>query len=430
LGKALTKIISEYLGRGEEDKIPAIIWSALAIILLMGSVAVPIVLLRAPWLVQTALKIPRELQREAILSISILAFCIPVVICTSGLAGVLEAIQRFGALSICRLASGVFVYLSPLIVLHFSNSLVWIVGVLAVGRLLLLIVHAGLCLRDIPTLRRKISIQFRFLKPLFVFGGWLTISQIVEPLMIFLDRFMIGAMVSMTAVAYYSTPFETLTRMWVIPSAISGVAFPAFSVRIKQDLKQTEVLFNRAMFGITIPLFFLNLIVVFFAREGLQLWLGSEFAAHSTFVLKLLAIGVFVGGVAPIPDAFLKAAGRPDLITKYRLVEFLLYLPILWLLVANFGIAGAASAWLARAFIGTIYIFLMAGRYLVSSKNLLRHAQWIAGMAFLLTVVAFLPMGLGTRLIGFAATLLTSIALFWHLYLPPENRALVRSYLR
>jgi hypothetical protein len=100
------------------------------------------------------------------------------------------------------------------------------------------------------------------------------------------------------------------------------------------------------------------------------------------------------------------------------------------LLVANFGIAGAASAWLARAFIGTIYIFLMAGRYLVSSKNLLRHAQWIAGMAFLLTVVAFLPMGLGTRLIGFAATLLTSIALFWHLYLPPENRALVRSYLR
>jgi O-antigen/teichoic acid export membrane protein len=428
-GKALTKIIAEYLGKNEEDDVSAIIWSALAIVLLIGSAAVPIVFLQAPWLVQTALKIPRELQREAIISVNILAFCIPVVICTSALAGVLEAIQRFGALSICRLASGVFVYLSPLLVLNFSNSLVWIVGILAVGRLLLMAVYVGLCLRNIPSLRRKASIQFRLLKPLFVFGGWLTISNIIDPLMIFLDRFMIGAIVSMAAVAYYSTPFETLTRMWVIPSAISGVAFPAFSAQIKQNLRQTGVLLDRAMFGITIPLFFLNLIVVFFAQEGLQLWLGSEFAAHSTFVLKLLAIGVFVGGVAQIPDAFLKAAGRPDLVIKYRIIEFLFYLPTLWILVAKIGIAGAACAWLARALMGTTYVFLMAGRYLDSSRNLLRHAQWIAAMAFFLMVVAFLPMGLGIRLIAFVATFLTSIALFWHRYLPRENRALLRSYL-
>ena len=429
LGKALTKIIAEYLGKGDQDSIPAIIWSALAITLLLGTAAIPVVMLLAPWLVQSVLKIPAELQAETLCSVDILACCIPVVICTSSLAGVLEAIQQFKTLSLCRLASGMFVYLSPLLVLQFSNNLVWIVGVLAAGRFILLLVHMGLCFNGIHDLRKKFSIQLCFLRPMLIFGGWLTISSIIEPLMIFFDRFVIGAVVSMTAVAYYSTPFEALTRMWIIPSAISGVAFPAFSARIKKDLRHTGVLFNRAMFGITIPLFFLNLAVVFFAREGLQMWLGSEFAAHSTFVLKILAIGVFVGGFEPVPNVFLKAAGRQDLMTKYRLIELFFYLPFLWWLVSKFGIAGAAIAWLARALFGTIYIFIMSGRYLDSRNNLLRHARWGASMAALLIVSAFLPLGLTPRLITFVIAILISSVLFWRLYLPPENRSLLRSYL-
>jgi O-antigen/teichoic acid export membrane protein len=429
LCRALTRIIAEYLGKGDDASIPAIIWSALSLMLVMGLAAIPVVILLAPWFVHSVLKIPVELQRETIASLDILACSIPVVICTSGLAGVLESIQQFGKLSVCRLASGIFVYLSPLLVLSFSNSLAWVVGTLAMGRLILLIAHLALCFHSIPTLRRNMSVQLHFLKPMMVFGGWITISNIIDPLMTFLDRFMVGAMISMAAVAYYSTPYEMVTRMWIIPLAISGVVFPAFSSRINQDMRQITRFFDRAILGILVPLFLLILTVVFFAREGLSVWLGAEFAGQSALVLKLLAIGVFLNSVMRIPDILIKAADRPDLVSKYHLSEVFLYVPLLWWLVKTFGVAGAATAWLIRVIGETIYIFAMSRRFLDSPKVVGRHALWLAGIAILLLVLTFIPMGLSFRCIAFAVIALTSLALFWHRYLSSEDRALIKSHM-
>ena len=44
----------------------------------------------------------------------------------------------------------------------------------------------------------------------------MTVSNIVSPLMNSADRFLIGAILSMTAVAYYVTPYEVVTKLWII----------------------------------------------------------------------------------------------------------------------------------------------------------------------------------------------------------------------
>ena len=62
------------------------------------------------------------------------------------------------------------------------------------------------------------------------FGGWMTVSNIVGPLMVTLDRFLIGALISVSAVAYYATPYEVvsqhITAAPVPPSVRSGLQIP------------------------------------------------------------------------------------------------------------------------------------------------------------------------------------------------------------
>jgi len=430
LGRALTKILAEHLGRGDEEHVPAIIWSALALVTLMGLAAMPVLMLLAPWLVHDVLKIPASLREETILSIHILAWCLPAVLCTGALSGILESVQRFGRLSLCRFASGMFVYLSPLAVLQFSDNLAWMVGTLAAGRVILMLAYLALCYQCFPSLGRAFSIQVRFLKPMLAFGGWLTVSHVVDPLMTFLDRFMIGAMASMTAVAYYATPYETITRMWVIPVAISGVVFPAFSAKMSLDAHSTRVLFDRAVTGVLAPLFLLNLAVVSFAHEGLSLWLGAAFAAESAPVLELLAVGVFVNGVIRIPDALIKAAGRPDLISKYHLSEFAVYVPLVWWLTGQYGIVGTAWAWLLRVCGEAIFIFALSRRYLDRPDAMRRHAAWTTAFALLLLILSFLPCGLGVRLAAFLLAASACSALLYYLYLPAPDRARLLAVFR
>ena len=61
------------------------------------------------------------------------------------------------------------------------------------------------------------------------FGGWLTLSNIVSPLLTYLDRFLVGGMLSAAAITYYVTPYEIAGRVLVVPAALAGVLFPAMS---------------------------------------------------------------------------------------------------------------------------------------------------------------------------------------------------------
>lgn len=146
---------------------------------------------------------------------------------------------------------GAFTFLDPVLVLSFSHSLVPVVAALIAARLFSWFAYVVLCLRVEPELRRSVSINWQMFKPLISFGGWVTVSNIISPLMVYLDRFLIGAVLTMTAESYYATPYEVVTRLLIIPGTLMGVMFPAV------------------------------LIIVTFAQEGLTLWLGSDFADSS-----------------------------------------------------------------------------------------------------------------------------------------------------
>lgn len=300
LGRALTKLVAERLGAGRDEEIPALVWTALGLMAFLGVLGALAVAGLSPWLVRSVLKIPAELQPETLTAFYLLAASIPIVISTTGLRGILEAHQRFGLVNAVRIPLGIFTFLGPVAVLPFSNSLVPVVAVLVAARLIAWVAHIRLCLYVAPELRAVSRVRRAMVRPLLSFGGWMTVTNIVGPLMVYMDRFLIGAMVSMAAVAYYATPYEVVTKLWIIPAALMGVLFPAFATAFAQDRARAARLLGRAVNYVFLALFPLVLVIVVLAHEGLTLWLGREFADNSTLVLQLLAAGVFINRDCPL----------------------------------------------------------------------------------------------------------------------------------
>src|SRR5215813_14001974 len=247
LGRALTKLIADKLGTRQEQAIPALVWTSLSLMLVLGGIGCLATLALSRWLVYTVLKIPGDLQPETLGSFYLLALSIPLVTLTSGLRGILEALQRFRVATLIRIPMSIFSFAGPLLVLPFSQSLVWITAVLILGRVIGCVVHLIACLRAMPMLGSKIVVDRSAVKPVIKFGGWMTVSNFINPILVYVDRFVIGALASTSVIAYYAAPFDAVIRLTVIPAAVAGVLFPAFAISIAEDPPRTHILLFRSL---------------------------------------------------------------------------------------------------------------------------------------------------------------------------------------
>ncbi|MBC7260976.1 MAG: oligosaccharide flippase family protein [Chloroflexi bacterium] len=252
-------------------------------------------------------------------------------------------------------------------------------------------VYVALDVRIFPELRQYSS-SFALFSSLFAFGGWVTVSGVVGPILVYLDRFLIGSILTMSAVAYYTAPYEAVTRMWVIPSSMTMALFPAFSTLegIKERTK-LGMLFARSIKYVLLILGPMIVVIAIFAQDILQIWLGSDFARESTKAMQILAVGVLVNSLAHTPFALLQGTGRPDIPAKFHMIELPVYLCAAWMLVGSFGIAGAAAAWTLRVGLDALLLFWAAFKLFGFSIRLMSaNGTVIAGASLAaLTLIGF-----------------------------------------
>jgi len=369
LGRALTKLAADRIGNQREADIPSLAWTALLLMTALGFFAAVIIFLISPWLVETILNIHGNLQKETLYSFYLIAGSIPLVISTTGLIGLLQAYQKFGLINSVRIPLGVFNFLSPLLVFPFTNSLVAIVTILVFGRIIAWIIYFILTTKTIPSLLDKVKVNRAQILPLFSFGGWMTVSSIIGPLLLYADRFLIASLVSVAGVAYYTTPHEVVTKLIIIPASIVGVLFPAFSTSFLNNSGRALFLYKQALKYISIIMIPTVLIIIIFSKQGLTLWLGQEFAEQSFHVAQILAAGCLMNGYGLISQSLVQASGRPDLTAKLHLLELPFYVTYLWLLTNNYAITGAATAWFIRVTISAIILAALAKHITRSARH-------------------------------------------------------------
>ena len=396
LGRALTKVVSEALAGGKEGDAASSVWVAMSILMAVGVAFTLLMLFLAHWLVFKVIKVPPGLQQETVKAVYWLAFSIPVITVTAGLRGVLEAQHLFGTLAIVRIAMGVFNYLGPLLAALYSPNIALLCAILVLGRIVAGVVHLILCLRSMPALRKKVVLERRLLPALVSTGAWITVSNTVAPILTFGERFVVGLFLSVSAVAYYATPAEMVTRLLMIPGAIVTVLFPAFAALSVLDFSKLKLSYDRGIRFCLILIFPAIFLIMLFAPEGLHLWLGSVFAEKSTAVLRWMALGIFVNSVAAqVPYALLQAANRPDIPGKLHLLEVPIYLAALAAGIKMYGITGVAAVWALRLILEGFLLLFFANRTLIPGS--LKGSVILFPVPIAVLIVSVLPMNIWVK---------------------------------
>jgi O-antigen/teichoic acid export membrane protein len=433
LGRATTKYVAEALGKGEGDQIPQIIWTAVTFQAILGFVGALALFVITDFLVGRVLNIPPQLLGEAKDTFHLLAFSIPVVLVSSSFSGVMEAAQRFDLVNAVKIPSSILTYLLPLVGLSLGLGLPGIVALILLARTVTLVAFVVMNLSIIPKLR-KYSVSFNLFLQLFAYGGWVTVTSVVSPILVYLDRFLIGAILTIAAVAYYVAPYEAVTRLWIISASLTATLFPAFSaLEGVKDRQKLGTFFARSVKYILLASGPIVVVIGLFAKEILQIWLGNDFAAESTVAMQILVFGVLINSLAQTPFALLQGTGRPDIPAKFHLLELPVYIGIAWILVSEFGIAGAAGAWTVRVVLDALLLFWATFKLYRFSPSLLAEngtklaffeIVMLAAISYVLKAFAYaLPMSVQSLLfIG----LLASFAFFaWNYVLDDSDRGMV-----
>jgi O-antigen/teichoic acid export membrane protein len=370
LGRALTRLIAERTGTACESGLIKLSQTAVFFLLLVGGLLGFFLFLLAPWLCTSVLKFPLELQAQAKLGLQTLVLCLPFVTLTAAYRGVLEARHRFGWVNALRIPLGVLLFLVPVVVTSFSTDLFNLCLALGVLRILGAFAHWSVCVWLYPTLTSFGYPDLRALKEMLSYGIWLTISNIVGPLMVYLDRFFIGSLVSVAAVAYYTAPYEVVTRLWLVPASLTGVLFPVFAFKHFNDPKLTQRLYHKATLVLLAAMLPLTFLTGFMADTWLTAWLGQDYASEGLQVAQILCVGVFFNSLGHLPFSLLQATGRADLTAKLHLLELPLYIAALAWLVPEYGINGAAWVWAGRCSLDAVSLFVLGQLQLRSVNGL------------------------------------------------------------
>ena len=363
LGRAATKFIAECMARNESERLPGLLWTSLGMQIVMGGCAGLILAILAPAFTNGVFHVAPALRDETRHILLILAFSLPLVLATNGLRAALEAAQRFDLVNYLRTPASISVYVLPALGLAMGASLPQIVLLMVLARLAVSLAHLACCFAIFPGLMLRPQWSREAVVVLLRYGGWVTVSNLANPVLLYVDRFLIGSLLSLSLLGTYTVPFEAVTKLWIIPASLASTLFPAFSaLTASPDLFRVTRLYSRSFKYLLLLLGPVVVLLVLFAGDILTLWMGAAFARQTTIVLQILACGVFLNCFAHIPFGLLQSHGRPDLAAKVLLVELPLYLPLAWFLVRHWGIPGAAAGWTMRVAVEALVFGLLVSK--------------------------------------------------------------------
>lgn len=362
LGRAITQRIATLASSHDDEQKKAIATTGVFLTSLIGMVGgligfTAIELVGVSWV-----KLTSHLENEIQASFLLACMAVPATTATAGLRGILEGEQRFKTINLLKLILGLTNFMGPMVsIALFGPRLDYTVGSLVVARYAILFAHHFSARHVIGNFADNLSREES--KQLFQFGGWMTLSNIISPLMVVADRFIIANVLGAAVVAYYTIPAEFMIRLLVLPAAITITLFPIFSkdlaernftVAIALYKKSMKIIFM--MMGATATCIFIG------AKTGIEMWLGPEFAEKSSTVASVLAVGILFNSMAQIPHAYIQASGDARSTALIHLFESVLYIPALFLLMQLHGILGAAMAWMLRALLDLVLLHVRAMR--------------------------------------------------------------------
>lgn len=334
-------------------------WAALMVNAVMGLAGGGALWLAGSLFFGRVFKVDEALRPEILSAIPLLACAVPIATLTGVLTGALQGCERFLETNAISVTSTTLFQLLPLLYAwQLGSNLVGLLSAAILARAVSLLALMYRCHVAVTRHQARRVVKAEF-PALLRYGGWVTTSSVFGPLLVIVDRFVIGAVLGAHAVTAYSVPFQLAQRIQVLPSALTTALFPRMSAAQNDErgAMSHEATLTLAVI-ITPPV----LAAILLLEPLLEFWVGSEMATLSTPLGRILILGFWANAFALVPFMKLQSSGRPDLVTKVLLAEIPPYLAALYIGMKFFGLPGSAMAFAARCVVDFVLLTWVAGR--------------------------------------------------------------------
>lgn len=419
-GDALIRGIAE-MSEAEADAREQVVWSGIWTTLCLGSVAAVIVWLVGEAAIIRSIHTTPQIVGEIHRSIPWVMLSVVSSFVYSAISGVTEGLERFIVVNVARLIEGILAALLPLgLAMLAGPRLDWLVAMTVLASLLPsigLMVYLATHLPLTRIHRPRWSDSVNLLR----FGGWLTVTSVVGPIMTTLDRFVVGAVLGPTAVSHYVVPQGMVGRFAALPAAIGRTLFPRLA-----SLSQTggaKALSGRAIRAVGAVMAPLVCGAIMLVAPFLTWWIGADFAAKAAPVARILLFAMFFNSVALIPFNHMRGTGDARTPALIHLAELVPFLVLAWACIHAFGIVGAALAWSVRTIADFVLMCMLAK---LDSADVL--SLWPLVVLLVLSVCGAAVPASGYVVFA-AAVALGSAAAFMGCLVSSELRELARKLL-
>ena len=421
----LSRATANRIARLAPHDLPArrqVFWTSLWLNLCCGTVGALILLVAAEPLMGYVLSSADAVRQEVSHSLPWIAAAVPLTAIGGMLAGALEGRERFAAVNGLQAAGAAATHAAPVVAAYaVGTELDVLIAALVLARTGSVLMLLAANLRVVVPGRPCIP-QLTHMRELFRYGAWISVSALLVPFFMTLDKFMIGAMLGAGMVAYYAVPDQLVRRISVLPMAFGRSMFPRVSALDGAASYELSLRYARVLVAVVTPVVATCSVAM---NPFLSVWIDPGFAELATGPGVVLAAGIWLNGIAMVPYSYLQGTGRPDITAKCHLLEILPHVIALWLSIRFFGAVGAAAAMLAVTALDSGLLMALARMSVWRATYFWQGAAWI---------VAACAVGLGNydvdRWRYGAAVAIVCGAIAWALRLSPELAGTTSAWLR
>jgi O-antigen/teichoic acid export membrane protein len=336
---------------------------------------VALILVVAVWLLSSCiannwLNLKNLNGSEVVISIKIMGFAIAFQLPSTLYFGGMMGLQKQILANIYQLLWNLFKGIGTILVLWFISPTILS---FAVCQLLLNILY-------FLTLRRSIWRSIPNINPsiLPVFDKQLLIKNwkysigiagisFLSTIILQSDKILVSKLLSIDYLGYYTIASTLALFPIMISNPITTAIFPRFISLIElEDKEKLFEFYHNTCKLVAVVIFPICVTIIFFSSSVVFVWTGSDDTAiKSSKVASILILGQLLQVITSVPFYFASAIGKTKLIFFIQFASIFIFIPLLFILIPEYGIVGASISWLSmNLIIFPFYMYYLHEKYI------------------------------------------------------------------
>ncbi len=314
--------------------------------------------------------LPAEVTQKSLLLMGlVMAFQLPMDFYSGGLLGLQKQIL-YNVLNVAwstlRFAGAAMAlhFISPTIITFFEWQIM--VSIISTGLM------ATALWRSLPPSDQRAKFRISAWNSVSRFAMGISGISITVLFLAQLDKIILSKILSLEFFGYYTLAWTVANGLTIITGSVFTAMFPVFSQHVASaNTEELKRLYHRGCQLVSVLILPAAILVAFFAKDLLGIWIRDSSTVTNTYPLvRLLIIGTALNSLMNLPYALQLAYSWTSLVFYTNIISIIILVPALVVTTLYFGGIGAASVWIA---LNSGYVLIQVH---IMHRRLLRGGQW------------------------------------------------------